>query len=80
MPGSKKADLRNLDMGDDKSVQIGDHADIRGSAIGNRASINRGSRARAAAILAVIGTIVIGWITNLIYDWTSYLFHFFGRK
>jgi hypothetical protein len=67
-------------MRDDKSVHIGDNADVHNSAIGNRASVRSTRPRRIIAILTVIGAIIVGWVTNYFYDWTAYVFHFFGRR
>jgi len=71
---------RPKEAGHDSSVTIGDNAQISGSALGKRASVTTTSTRRTATLLAVVGAIIVGWVTNLIYDWTAYVFHFFGQK
>ncbi len=77
-----------MPKGEDSSVQIGANANIRDSAIGRDSSVAKGGATTAGdakrkpfliVAASVIGTIIIGWVTNALYDWTAAFWHLFGH-
>jgi hypothetical protein len=65
----------------DSSVRIGDGANISDSAIGAGAMVSTRLRRKPAiaTLVSIVCAIVIGWITNYLYDWTAFVWHFFGH-
>jgi hypothetical protein len=70
---------------EDSSVRIGENATISNSAVGRGASVHppNSNGPNRKPLLIFIGSavfaIVVGWVTNALYDWTAGLWHLFGH-